>query len=233
MTAPGAAAKETRQYFAVSLFLMLATNRLLFPLGHFLGRFFPTRDLSLPADALFPFLTWTIAIYCGVFAWWLYIFWLTARRGRDEADRFFAANLLGKAVCLAFFALLPTSAARPAVSGNTIWDAAVRLLFAVDTPDNLFPSVHCFLGWLCYIVVRGKKDVPLRRRVLSLLLAFAVCLSTLTLRQHVLADVAGGILLAELCWALCARPALRGGYGRLADRLCALCFGRKNDTSHV
>ena len=32
--------------------------------------------------------------------------------------------------------------------------------------------------------------------------AVAVCVSTLTLRQHVLLDVAGGILLAEVCWRL-------------------------------
>lgn len=230
MSALGAENRAGRRYFAVSVLLMLLTNRLLFPLGHLLGQYFPRRDLSLPADALFPFRTWTIVFYFGVFAWWLYIFLQVSLRDREEADRFFAANLLAKAVCLTFFTFLPTTIARPEVTGSSVWDALVRFLFDFDTPDNLFPSVHCLLGWLCFIAVRRRRDVSLLCRVLSLLLAVAVCLSTLTLRQHVLADVVGGVLLAELCYALCARPALHGWYGRLADRLSALLFGRARES---
>ena len=217
------------RYFAVSLLIALVTNRLLFPLGHALGQLFPRRDLSLPPEPLLPFLPWTIVIYVGVFAWWGYVFYLVSQRDRREGDRLFAADLLAKLVCLAFFVFLPTSVTRPAVSGASLWETAVRLLYRADTPDNLFPSVHCLLGWLCYIALRGRRDVPMLLRAASLLLAAAVCVSTLTLRQHVLVDVIGGIVLAELSYALCALSALRGAYGRLADRLAALLFGKQEE----
>lgn len=215
------------RYYAASLLIALVTNRILFPLGHALGQLFPHRDLSLPSEPLLPFLPWTIVIYVGVFAWWGYVFYLVSQRDRREGDRLFAADLLAKLVCLAFFVFLPTSVTRPAVTGGSLWEAAVRLLYRADTPDNLFPSVHCLLGWLCYIALRGRRDVPILLRTASLLLAAAVCVSTLTLRQHVLCDVIGGIALAEIAYALCARPVLRGVYGRLADGLAVILFGKQ------
>ncbi len=218
----GGAAADWRLYFLVSLFLMLLTNRLLFPLGHFLGGFFPHHDLSLPADALFPFLPWTILIYFGVFGWWFLVFLLVAQHDRPSADRFFCANLLAKGICLLIYIFFPTSLTRPELNGSSVWVLLLRLLYRVDTPDNLFPSIHCLLGWLCWIGVRGKKAYSLPCRVISFLLGVAVCLSTLTVRQHLLADVAAGILLAELCWLLAALPALRGRYARLVEGLSRL-----------
>ena len=219
------AAADWRPYFLVSLFLALLTNRVLFPLGHLLGQFFPKHDLSLPADALVPFLPWTILIYFGVFAWWFLVFLLIARRDRRSADRFFCANLLAKLICLLFYIFFPTGLTRPELSGSSVWILLLRLLYRVDTPDNLFPSVHCLLGWLCWVGVRGKKEYPFAVRAASLLLGIAVCLSTLTVRQHVLADVAAGILLAEICWLLGDLPALRGLYAALVEKLTRLISG--------
>ena len=114
------------RYYAASLLIALVTNRILFPLGHALGQLFPHRDLSLPSEPLLPFLPWTIVIYVGVFAWWGYVFYLVSQRDRREGDRLFAADLLAKLVCLAFFVFLPTSVTRPAVTGGSLWEAAVR-----------------------------------------------------------------------------------------------------------
>ena len=50
-------------------------------------------------------------------------------------------------------------------------------------------------------------------------MAVAVCISTLTTRQHVMADVPAGILLSELCWQLAGCDKLRGMYSSLADRI--------------
>ena len=52
--------------------------------------------------------------------------------------------------------------------------------------------------------VRSQKAIPLWYKLLSVLMALAVCLSTLTMRQHVLADVFSGVLLAEVSYQLTA-----------------------------
>ena len=91
----------------------------------------------------------------------------------------------------------------------------MRFLYRIDSPDNLFPSIHCMLGWICWIAVRGKKDISIGIRALSFLLAVAVCCSTLMVRQHVILDVAGGILLSEISYRFADNVALSSLYTKL------------------
>ena len=212
-------AKAESRYFWLSLFLTLLSNRVVFTGGRLLTQGRPHSSLALPVDPVFPFLPWTISVYIGCFVFWFLLYRLAAGLPRERADRFFCANLLGKAVCLLCFVLFPTAITRPEVSGSGFWDACTRLLYSLDAPDSLFPSVHCLIGWLCWLGVRGNREVSLLWRASALIMAVLVCISTLTLRQHVLADVFAGILLSELCYALSAIPAVRGVYARLIDRL--------------
>ena len=66
---------------------------------------------------------------------------------------------------------------------------------------NLFPSIHCLASWLCFVVLRRQQEIPRWYRVCCGIMAILICVSTVAVRQHVLADVAGGILLAEGAWA--------------------------------
>ncbi len=221
--------KETKLYFAVSLTLTLITNRLVFILPRLVNRDFYHWSLLTPYDAYVPVLPWTMLIYFGCFGWWYYIYWLVACRDRREADRFYCANALSKIICAVVFILFPTTMVRAEVSGESFWEKALLFLYRIDTADALFPSIHCLLAWFCWICIRGKKDVPFAIRFASFLWALAVCLSTLTTKQHVLPDIGGGILLAELSYRLAALPALRDRYGRFADRVVALLNGKKEN----
>ena len=219
-------------YFWVSLGLVLLANLISFQGSRLFTRGLFHHDLSLSADAAVPFLPWTIVIYFGCFAVWFLYYRFIAGLPRERADRFFWSNILGKGVCMLFFLFFPTTMARPSPEGSSFWDAAMRFLYFIDTPDNLFPSIHCLNSWLCWAGVRGNREVPFRIRTAALITALLVCLSTLTVRQHVLADVLAGILLAEITYQLAGIPALRSVYVRLADwivRLLAPLFdsGRK------
>lgn len=214
---------EKEAYFWVSLLLMLVSNQLCFQVSRLftIGR--AQHSLACSLDARIPFLPWTISIYLGCLIFWFFIYRLIAFLPREKADRFYAANLLGKAVCFVVFVCYPTVFPyRPEVTGPGVWNWLVRFLYVIDRPDNLFPSVHCFLGWICWIGVRGDRDVPFAWRASAFVMAIAVCVSTLTTRQHELADVFGGILLSELCYALAKSEKLRRTYGRLVDRLLSL-----------
>ncbi len=210
--------KETKWYFAVSLTVTLITNRLVFMLPRLVNRGFYHWNLVTPYDAYVPALPWTILIYFGCFGWWYYIYWLVACRDRREADRFYCANALSKIICMLIFILFPTTMTRATLSGDGFWEKALAFLYRIDEADGLFPSVHCLLAWFCWIGIRGKKDVPFAIRFASFLCALAVFASTLTTKQHVLPDLGGGLLLAELSYRLADIPALRDRYGRFADR---------------
>ena len=99
-------------------------------------------------------------------------------------------------------------------------------VYSVDAADNLFPSIHCLVSWFCYIGIRGREDLPVWYRRFSCVMALLVCASTLTTKQHVLVDVAGGILLAELCLRAGRYPSVSGTYRKILDGVNDRLFAR-------
>lgn len=178
----------------------LLWNETVYYAGRFLAQGSAHTDMSTSLDGLIPFMPWTVTIYVGCFAFWAAVYVACAKRDRAQARRFYLADALTKGVCLAFFLLLPTTMSRPEALGGDIWSAAVRLLYEIDEPTNLFPSIHCAVSWLCWAGLRGREDTPRGVRAAALAQAVLVAASTLTIKQHVLADAASGILLAELMW---------------------------------
>ena len=152
-------------------------------------------------DRAIPLIPWTVCIYFGCYAFWALHYCLCAAVPL-RARRFFTADFIAKGVCFVFFVGLPTTMARPAVQGLNVWESLVRALYILDAPVNLFPSIHCLNSWLCWASARDIPAFSHGYKAFALCAAVAVCVSTLTLRQHVLLDVAGGILLAEVCWRL-------------------------------
>lgn len=176
-------------------------------------------DMTTALDTLIPFLPWTISIYWGCYLFWCVNYCLCAAQERKERERFFCAEILAKGACLLLFLTIPTTNVRPDITGTGFWDDLMRLLYQIDAADNLFPSIHCLVSWLCWVGVRKRRDIPTWYRWFSLFAAIAVCISTLTTKQHVLADVFGGIALAEMCYALAAMPKLRAGYSSIISRI--------------
>ena len=158
-------------------------------------------QFSTALDRAIPLIPWTVCIYFGCYAFWALHYCLCAAVP-TRARRFFTADFIAKGVCFVFFVGLPTTMARPAVQGLNVWESLVRALYILDAPVNLFPSIHCLNSWLCWASARDIPAFSRGYKAFALCAAVAVCVSTLTLRQHVLLDVAGGILLAEVCWQL-------------------------------
>ena len=158
-------------------------------------------QFSTALDRAIPLIPWTVCIYFGCYVFWALHYCLCAAVPL-RARRFFTADFIAKGVCFVFFVGLPTTMARPAVQGLNVWESLVRALYILDAPVNLFPSIHCLNSWLCWASARDIPAFSHGYKAFALCAAVAVCVSTLTLRQHVLWDVAGGILLAEVCWRL-------------------------------
>ena len=95
----------------------------------------------------------------------------------------------------------------------------MAIVYRVDNPTNLFPSIHCLVSWFSYLGVRKQKGVPRWYRCFSLLFACSVFISTLTTKQHVLVDVVGGVAIASCAWWLTVSTGFQNLYGRIFDRL--------------
>lgn len=154
-------------------------------------------NLSSAIDEWIPFMPEFIVIYFGCYLFWVVNYCIIALQDREGRYRFFTADFYARIVCLLCFTLFPTTNTRPEISGQGIWECAVRFLYAIDAPTNLFPSIHCMASWFCYVGIRKRNDIPGWYKLVSCIIAVSVFISTLALRQHVLLDVVGGILLAE------------------------------------
>lgn len=176
-------------------------------------------NLETAIDQSIPFIPWTVLIYFGCYIFWIVNYILCVRQGRERTYRFLSADFLAKLICLFFFLVFPTTNTRPEITENSIWGLLMKFLYWIDSPDNLFPSIHCLTSWMCYIGIRGRKEVPVCYRLFSCLMAIAVFISTLTTKQHVIIDVAGGVLLAELCYRISACTKLAFHYGNIADKI--------------
>lgn len=178
-----------------------------------------SHNLSGGLDELVPFMPAFIIIYFGCYIFWVVNYLMVAFYEDENKYRFYTADFYARLICLAFFVFFPTTNTRPELTGNRIFIRAMRFLYTVDKPVNLFPSIHCMASWFCCIGLRKCKEIPEWYKLMSVLIAISVFISTLATRQHVLWDVAGGIGVAELTWFISNRTNGWKTYQRLNEKI--------------
>ena len=218
--------KKNRQYALVSVVFTILTNQAVYQGSKFINLHYPAWDVSLPIDHTFKFHPWTLSIYLGAYVIWFVSYFIIALQDdRSKSERFFSAILLTRVFLLLFFLALPTSAdIRPEITGTSFWGKFTHFIYGVDPPINYFPSLHCMASWFCFIGVRGKKEFPIWWQVVSFILAIAVFISTITTRQHVIIDIPGGIVFAELCYALSDYKGVQKFYTRISTWIMRTLF---------
>lgn len=93
---------------------------------------------------------------------------------------------------------------RPNLTEDGIFIEAVRLLYRIDTPTNIFPSIHVFNTAACYLAIRKNERCKSSRFVMLLtgILSVSIILSTMFLKQHTVIDVVGALGLNWVCYGI-------------------------------
>ena len=102
-----------------------------------------------------------------------------------------------------------------AFTRDNIFIRMVQHLYAIDTPTNVFPSIHVFNSLGIAIAVLNSDRLRNFRavRIGSVVLATLIVFSTMFLKQHSLIDVTGGcVMAATLYWLI-----YQCGYQRIAE----------------
>ena len=172
-------------------------------------------DITSRFDRMIPAVPiWTVMYFFSYVFWIISYLWVS-RESREMSNRLLFADLIGKVLCTAVFLIAPTTAERPPVAVDAFAAPLLKLLFAIDEPVNLFPSMHCSVSWFAVRYVLKCKKIPTWYKFTAVLLMLAVFASVLFTKQHVIIDIFGGIAVAELSIQVSDRTGLYKLYNKL------------------
>ena len=170
-----------------------------FAIQHAVG--FTTFDLLTPLDELIPLVPEFIWLYNTLIPVILIsavvlirtrkIFWSTC-----------VAFIIATIVLDIFYIALPSFYPREDFVVSSISEWALELTRKIDGSNNTFPSGHVTLSWLLFWSIVHSKCMEGRTAIKTMygVWALLISASTLTLKQHYIADVVSGFALAYGCW---------------------------------
>ncbi len=154
-------------------------------------------DLSGVMDYHIPFIPAFIIPYVLAFVQWIVGYLVIARQGKEYCDKVMGGEMIAKLIVGIIFLAFPTIMLRGEVTGSDVFSQAMALLYKVDAPTNLFPSIHCLESYICMKSALEMKDVDRRYRISMVIMSILVFLSTVFIKQHVILDCFGAVIVAE------------------------------------
>jgi membrane-associated phospholipid phosphatase len=209
--------------WTIGLSLAALQSAIYFGIGH--AHFARSTELLRTwVDDGIPFWPWTVWCYLPFYA---AIFVMAIGGFRHRA--LFNRAAVGVAVVMALGATghllvraeFPRPVLHPPYSNPSM--AFLAWVHAIDAPGNVFPSLHVAQTSLLSLLL--IRDRPVLGRV-ALVMATMLALSTMTIKQHFVADVLSGYLLAFIGRAVALR-----GLARAAPASAAASAGGRGPRS--
>ena len=90
----------------------------------------------------------------------------------------------------------PSTITRATFSISNLSEKLVDYIYKIDYPvRNCFPSGHCYFAFLFIFATIGLKEVKLGYRICLWIISLLIVASTVLIKQHVLIDVIGALVL--------------------------------------
>lgn len=184
-------ATQTRLTYTALLALLLLVyvflNRLLTP------RF----DLSLYIDNLIPF----SAPFSILYSSYLILLWYGVSYAFFNFDltrykHFIIGLIIIQLTAYFFYVLLPGKIIRPTVVTEGFFFDLVRMIYIIDMPSGLTPSLHVSNSWFIALALWNGKYL----RPTLIVWAILIIVSTLLIKQHFFIDVVSGLTLSSLVY---------------------------------
>jgi membrane-associated phospholipid phosphatase len=181
----------TRTSYRTKLFLFVVFA-LAYQVFYVFPNLSPLREpVTLPLfaiDRLFPLVPWTFSIYVSDYLLAFFAIILLQEEEFFEYTRLTFASLI---ICGLFFHLFPTTYPRPPYPTveNPVVAFLLRAVSFADRPTNCFPSMHVAMAVTATWALRHRP----RTFPVYVGWTLAICLSTLTTKQHYFLDIIGGL----------------------------------------
>ena len=178
--------------------VMLLSQLLVFYATRLLLPYLPAHRMATALDAAIPVRAEWIIIYYLTFVFWLMSAVLILSESRAYARRMVKGYLIAMLISGVIFLVWPTTLTRPVPPDTGLFNILLTLLYQMDAPVNLCPSLHVLITYFCIRAAMGSRMVPKWYYPVSWVFFALVCLCILFVKQHVLADIPAAILVAEL-----------------------------------
>ncbi len=167
------------------------------------------RIIHVSMDDYIPFCEVFIIPYFLWFAYVALVVIFLFLKNRQEYYRVCAFLFTGMTIFLIISTLWPNGHhLRPAVMPReNIFTDAVAFLWNLDTPTNIWPSIHVYNSMGAHFAIIRSSGLENKKgiKIASGVLAFSIILSTMFLKQHSVFDVITGIALGSVMYMLIYR----------------------------
>lgn len=165
--------------------------------------------ISSELDKLIPFKPEFIYVYLFWFPYVATFFiWFSCINKSNNSEQITKLMLVGTTLFLVISWLYPNGLDfREYIfyEQGTLAGILVQILHSIDTPTNVFPSMHVFMSAAIQVGVENEPKLKQNKGLLwfTRVTAVLIILSTVFLKQHSVIDVCGGLLLtAALYWKI-------------------------------
>lgn len=155
-------------------------------------------DFSIALDKKIPFFAPMIIIYILSYVTWGIGFIVIGRESKEVCYEVMSGEQIAKFLCLICYIVIPTTMVRAEINGSGFCEWLTKLIYSADSPDNLFPSIHCLESWICFRGAMRCKKVGNGYKGFMFIFAILVFASTVLVKQHVFVDILGGIAVVEI-----------------------------------
>ena len=159
-------------------------------------------------DDVIPFCEYFIIPYLLWFVWIGAAFFWFYKKSREDFYHACRYMFTGMIICLTIYTIVPTGLElRPVIENDNLFSGLVETIWAVDTSTNVCPSIHVFNSIAVNTVIQRSDAFKHKKlvRAGSWLLAIAICMSTVLLKQHSIIDVFWGGVLGLILYPLSYR----------------------------
>ena len=165
-----------------------------------------------PIDDVIPFCEYFIVPYL---LWFLYVPAIVLYLIKYDRNNYWklALTLFGSnLICLVLYMIFPNGVMpkAPIEETTNIFQQAVNILYANDTPTNVCPSMHVLDTLAAHVALSTSKTMDSHPFIKagSFVFLILICVATVTLKQHSIIDVfAAFILFAIMAFFAYKKPA--------------------------
>ncbi len=181
----------------------------------------PVRTVHFALDYRIPFCEYFIIPYCTWYFLLIGVGLYTLLKDRDSFIKYMLFMIIGYTACMLIYWVYPIAQdLRPAAfPRDNFCSRLVGLVYSMDPPFNILPSMHVVGSFMCAAAVANCPTVKKTgSKVMVALLAVVISVSTVFVKQHSVLDTAAAFALCVIIFFMLYAPCTKAKRESISPR---------------